>query len=137
MSLYRDHLNTANPDLPIDDHVLSHWRSILGDPRLNYFIAEVDGMFAATCNLTIIPNLTYNLRPYGLIENVVTHADYRRRGLGRLVMEAALSTAWEAGCYKVMLLSGVGRAEAHRFYESMGFHGDKKAGFIAYRPEGY
>ena len=129
MPLYREHLNAANPDLPVDDRVHAHWQSILDNPMLHYFVAEVDGLVVATCNLTIVPNLTYNLSPYAVIENVVTHADYRRRGLGRMLMETAISTAWEAGCHKVMLMSGAGRTEAHRFYESLGFDGDSKKGF--------
>jgi len=100
---------------------------------LHYFVAKVDGLVVATCNLTVVPNLTYNLQPYAVIENVVTHANYRRRGLGRLLMETAVSTAWDLGCYKVMLMSGAGRSEAHRFYESMGFDGDSKKGFCLYR----
>lgn len=134
MVLYREHLSPINPDVPLDEYLLSHWRSILDNPLLHYFVAEVDGCVVATCNLTIIPNLTHNLQPYGLIENVVTHSDFRRRGLGRLVMEAALATAWDKGCYKVMLLSGSTREDAHRFYDSLGFHGDKKKGYVVYPP---
>ena len=134
MDLYRGHLNAANPEVPLDDRLLSHWRSIQDNSLLNYVVAEVDGSVVATCNLTVVPNLTYNLQPYGLIENVVTHADYRRQGLGKAVVQMALDIAWEAGCYKVMLLSGSSREGAHRLYDSVGFLGDKKKGYVAYRP---
>jgi ribosomal protein S18 acetylase RimI-like enzyme len=36
-------------------------------------------------------------------------------------MEAAVQTAVEAGCYKVQLLSRRDRADAHSFYEAVGF----------------
>ena len=100
MILYRLHLNTANPAIPVDERVLSHWRSILDNPLLNYIVAEVDGSVVATCNLTVVPNLTYDLHPYGLIENVVTHEDFRRQGIGKAVVQMALDIAWKSGCYK-------------------------------------
>jgi GNAT superfamily N-acetyltransferase len=84
---------------------------------------------------TIIPNLTRAARPYALIENVVTHAAYRRRGLGRSVMQAALDRCWSAGCYKVMLLSEMQRREVHRFYEELGFDRSSKQGFLIRPPE--
>ena len=43
-----------------------------------------------------------------------------------------IEIAWQEGCYKVMLLSGSVRTDAHRFYESIGFEGDSKKGFVAY-----
>ena len=76
------------------------------------------------------PNLTRNQRPYALIENVVTHRDYRRRGFGKVVIDKAINYAKEKDCYKIMLLSDSSRTEAHRFYESLGFDGNAKAGFL-------
>ena len=91
------------------------------NPWLHYFVAEVDDQLVSSCTLTIIPNLTHGARPYGLIENVVTHAGYRRQGLGQAVLQHALGVAWEANCYEVMLLTGAKQPEVLRFYEAAGF----------------
>ncbi|WP_235885126.1 GNAT family N-acetyltransferase [Bradyrhizobium frederickii] len=61
-------------------------------------------------------------RPYGVIENVVTHVDYRRLGLGRRVLAHALDVARQADCYKVHLATGSKREATLRFYEGAGFH---------------
>jgi GNAT superfamily N-acetyltransferase len=132
MDLYRFHLSSDNVCTVGEDILRSHWQAILANTMLYYFVADAGGKVVSTCNLTVVPNLTHNLKPYGLIENVVTHSDYRRLGLGRQVIEVALTTAWCEDCYKVMLLSGSSRLDAHRFYESVGFHGDKKKGYVAY-----
>ncbi|MBI5604401.1 MAG: GNAT family N-acetyltransferase [Deltaproteobacteria bacterium] len=70
-------------------------------------------------------------RPYGLIENVVTHKNYRRRGHGKAVLHHALNYAWSKGCYKVMLLTGRKDESTYRFYESAGFDQNAKQAFLA------
>jgi GNAT superfamily N-acetyltransferase len=87
----------------------------------------------ATCTLIVIPNLTRCGRPYALIENVVTDAQHRKRGHGRLILAAAMSGAWRHGCYKVMLLTGSKDPATLRFYEEAGFE-PSKTGFQARRP---
>ena len=54
----------------------------------------------------MIPNLTRSAAPYAVIENVVVDATRRRTGLGRQIMAGTLRAAWDAGCYKAMLMTG-------------------------------
>jgi GNAT superfamily N-acetyltransferase len=88
-----------------------------------------------TCNLAIVPNLTRGAHPYGIIENVVTHTDYRKQGLGTQVLRYALNIAWQQKCYKVMLLTSSKREETLRFYEQAGFKRGVKTGFIVLPPD--
>jgi GNAT superfamily N-acetyltransferase len=108
----------------------------MDDPKLFYFVGELEGALVASCTLTIIPNLTRGARPYGLIENVITHVDYRRRGFGTKLLQHALGVAWDHACYKVMLLTGRKDEGVFRFYKEAGFQRGLKTGFIAYPPEG-
>lgn len=110
------------------------WKTLRRDANQRCLGAYWNGSLAATCTLIVIPNLTRGGRPYGLIENVVTHPDYRRRGLGTAVLEHALQTAWEWGCYKVMLLTGSKNEATLRFYEQAGFTRGVKTGFLARPP---
>ena len=126
------HLHDETP-LSVDEDTQHLWQSILNNPSLHYFVAEWDGQIVSTCNLTVIPNLTRGARPYGLIENVVTHRDYRGKGIGTAILKHALAFAWEQGCYKVMLLTGRGE-QTERFYEKAGFVRGLKTGFIAKPP---
>ena len=81
--------------------------------------------------LAVIPNLANGARPFGVIEHVVTLPEFRRLDLGRVVLQFALDLAWDKDCYKVILLSGAQRTEAHELYESVGFRGDVERGFVA------
>ncbi len=127
LSLYR-HLN---PDDPAPDLAKAEmaWLALIGSDLTKVIVADAAGVLVSSCTLVIIPNLTRGIRPYGLIENVVTHADHRRTGLGRAVLSAALGAAWAADCYKVMLATGSRREETLRFYEGVGFERGGKTFF--------
>jgi GNAT superfamily N-acetyltransferase len=92
------------------------------------FVGEVGGVLATSCTLVVVPNLTRGSSRYGLIENVVTHSDFRRNGFGKRVLLAASNAAWEAGCYKVMLMTGSKKPKTQSFYLGAGFE-QSKTGF--------
>ena len=112
------HLSPNDAPLPPRPRVVELWREIIDNPMLTYFFAEHAGRLIASCNLTIVPNLTRGARPFGVIENVITHPGFRRRGLAKRILSEAIETAKEAGYYKVMLMSGTSRKEAHALYET-------------------
>ena len=102
---------------------------VLSHPGTTIMGTEVDGRIIAMATLHIMPNMTYGARPYALIENVVTAASRQGEGHGRRVMEELTTLARDAGCYKVMLLTGQGRG-AKGFYEKIGFSDHEKHGMI-------
>ena len=79
LNLYR-HLN---PDDPTPDAATAEaaWSVLTGSDLIKVIVADAAGVLISTCTLVTIPNLTRGVRPYGLIENVVTHPDHRRTGL--------------------------------------------------------
>lgn len=132
VGLYR-HLHPGDPELAITTEVGHLWHRIMTDSQLHYLVAEIAGRMVSSCTLAIIPNLTRGARPYGLIENVVTHPDFRRRGIGTRILQSALALAWEQDCYKVMLLTGRKDEATLRFYGQAGFEAGVKTGFVARR----
>ncbi|HWQ20113.1 MAG TPA: GNAT family N-acetyltransferase [Methanotrichaceae archaeon] len=122
------YLNDDDPALEADAEIESLWDEILADPGQNYLVAVDEGKLVASCVLVIIKNLTRGASPYALIENVVTHPDYRKKGYGTEMLKRAQEMAREKGCYKVMLLTG--RRDAIPFYEKAGFERGSKTGFI-------
>lgn len=123
-------LNPEDPVLIIDDELRRYWNSILSDPNLYYLVVEEDGMIVSSCALAIIKNLTRSARPYGLIENVVTHENYRNRGYGTAVLKKAIAVAAEHNCYKVMLMTSRKEESTLRFYEKAGFDRGEKTAFL-------
>jgi len=96
---------------------------------LAYFIAADGDRVVSTLNIIIIPNLTRGGRSNAFIENVITDEEYRRKGIGKKLIEMAVQYARDKNCHKVVLLSSMKRKEAHIFYESCGFDGNSKRGF--------
>ena len=133
LSLYK-HLHVADEPAPSQARVEAVWRELLANPRIRYFGVAIDSQLVSSCNLTVVPNLTRGCRPYGLIENIVTHAEHRSRRLGKAVLTQALSFAWDQDCYKVMLMTGRKDEVTFQFYESAGFDRYDKQAFIVKRP---
>jgi len=126
LSLYA-HMHDT--DESADVHTLqAAWEEILADPRTLLFILEHGGVPVSSCVLHILPNLTRGARPYGLIENVVTHREFRNRGYGTALLTHALDRAW-------LLLTGRRDPAVFRLYEKAGFVRGVKEGLIAYLPE--
>jgi GNAT superfamily N-acetyltransferase len=129
LELYK-HLHETDLPLPDNKTVKRIWNEILTDNKMKCIVAEVDNRIAATCILVIVPNLTRGGHSYGLIENVVTLIEYRKKGIGTGLLQYAQQLAWDSGCYKVMLMTGRQRDEIFRFYEKAGFRRGTKTAFI-------
>lgn len=119
LALYR-HLHADDPAV-YTEMARRVWETLIDSALMTVVVAELAGRIVASCTLAIIPNLTRGGRSYGVIENVVTHPEHRRMGLGRQVLAYALDVARKDGCYKVCLATGSKREATLRFYEGAGF----------------
>ena len=114
----------------LNEHLEKTWNQIIEDPNHHLIVNEIDGKIVSSCVCVIIPNLTRNVRPYAFVENVVTHADYRGRGLARECLNYAKEISEKENCYKMMLLTGSKKSETLRFYENSGYNSGDKTAFV-------
>ena len=119
----------------MNEHLEKTWNQIIEDPNHHLIVNEIDGKIISSCVCVIIPNLTRNVRPYAFVENVVTHADYRGRGLARECLNYAKIISEQENCYKMMLLTGSKKSETLRFYENSGYNSSDKTAFIQWLGE--
>ena len=114
----------------MSEHLTQTWEAIMQDRNHHIIVNIVDGRMVSSCVCVIIPNLTRGIRPYALIENVVTHSDYRGMGHATACLDFARDIAVKADCYKIMLLTGSRDAATLRFYEHAGYNSTEKTAFI-------
>lgn len=96
------------------------------DDRMYLLVVEEDGKAVSSVQVAIVEGLTHNVRPFAVIENVVTHGDYRNRGFASALLEHATELAKDQNCYKLFLETGSNRESTLNFYRNNGFVIDAK-----------
>jgi len=124
-----------NPLPVIDERIEEIWGRILNASDQRIIVGICDNKVVSTCVLMIIQNLTHKQEPYAIIENVVTHVDYRGKGYGTMILDYAMNIALEEGCYKVSLMTGSKLESTLRFYENSGYNRKDKTAFIKWFKE--
>lgn len=85
-------------------------------------LAAVDaGETVATIQLSFLPGLAHRGASRAQVEAVRVREDHRSRGLGEAMIGWALDEARREGCAIIQLTSDKSRANAHHFYERLGF----------------
>jgi ribosomal protein S18 acetylase RimI-like enzyme len=97
------------------------FEEIDADSNQRLVVAERNGEVIGTLQLTFIPGLSRRGSKRGLIEAVRVRRDSRDIGLGTTLTRWAIEESRAQGCSMVQLTSDKSRADAHRFYERLGF----------------
>ena len=105
------------------------WSQMLNSGAVIPLVAVADCEPVASCILVIVPNLTRGGRAFAVIENVITHPRFRRRGIGTAMLHDAVKRAWAANCYKVVLTTRRRSEELYAFYEKAGFQRATRTAF--------
>lgn len=79
-----------------------------------------ESLAGAVCGIVCL-DCVGECRPYLVAENLIVAEAYRRRGVGRLLLEELERRARQRDCFYVMLVAGRQRREAHAFYAALGY----------------
>jgi N-acetylglutamate synthase-like GNAT family acetyltransferase len=83
-------------------------------------VANLDGSVVGLASLRLSPSIEYDT-PAGQLASLVVDEAHRGAGIGRSLVEAMEAEARRLGCGAVFLTTAAHRADAHAFYERLGF----------------
>ena len=106
-------LNTFGPFVWLFSRAMPSLRDMFGG-----YVWEQDGQVVGNITLTRFDQLGRQW----VISNVAVLPDYRRRGIARIMMKAAIQHAKHHGCKRVQLQVRHDNYGAKALYESLGFH---------------
>lgn len=106
---------------PLPHEYYTAFERIDCDPNNELIVVEITGEVIGTLQFTMIPSLSFQGSTRAQIEAVRVDQRYRSHGIGRYLFNWAIERARQEGCRLVQLTTNASRADAHRFYERLGF----------------
>ncbi|MBQ8280970.1 MAG: GNAT family N-acetyltransferase [Lachnospiraceae bacterium] len=106
-----------------DEELVSRRLHNIDDNREAVFVAEVDYEVVGYIHVE-----KYELLYYESMVNILgiaVSSGYRKRGIGKALLNHAENWAKESSINIIRLNSGITRKEAHEFYRAMGFDSEK------------
>ena len=92
----------------------------LDDPRAGVLVADRDGVLVGAATCYFVP-VAHERCPWCRITTLVVDEGQRRRGVGRMLLQAAERAAQDAGCSRIEATSALHRTGAHRLYERLDY----------------
>lgn len=108
-------------ELPLPQEYTAAFAAITDDPNNELLVAHAGEEVVGVLQLTFIPGLSRAGAWRCQVEGVRVDGRFRSLGLGKRLVDRAVSRARERGCRLVQLTTDKLRPDALRFYERLGF----------------
>ena len=115
-SLWRDVLNVPTSD----EDLRKTYENMQGDDRYHTLVAEVGGKVVGLVTMVFVYAIGHP-GGYFKVNGLGVKEEYRRKGIGKALLEAAETIAIDSGAPYIGLASGFSREDAHAFYERLGY----------------
>jgi GNAT superfamily N-acetyltransferase len=106
---------------PLPEEYYAAFERIHKDSNHELIVIETNSEVIGTLHLMFLPSLSYRGGLRAQIESVRVDRKYQNKGIGSQMMRWAIQRAKDRGAHIVQLTTHTSRADAHRFYERLGF----------------
>jgi GNAT superfamily N-acetyltransferase len=106
---------------PLPETYYTAFDKIDSNPNFELIVIEREGEVIGTLQLMYLPSISFQGGLRAQIEAVRVDERFRNQGIGQKFIEWTIARARERGCFMVQLTTNNDRADAHRFYERLGF----------------
>ncbi len=96
------------------------FKKVLKNSHNFVFVAEDGGKLVGFAAFSVRDVVRYP-KPIAELDELLVLADYRKRGIGKLLMEQVENKAKEQDCYRMFIESHYDHKVAHKFYEALGY----------------
>jgi GNAT superfamily N-acetyltransferase len=106
---------------PLPESYYNAFEQIDPDSNHELVVADLNAEVIGTLQLIFIPSISYQGGLRAQVESVRVDKPYQSQGIGSKMMNWAIERAKSRGAHVVQLTTHKSRADAHRFYERLGF----------------
>ncbi len=93
---------------------------VVHNPNNFVYIAEDKGNLIGFASFSIRDVIRY-AKPIAELDELLVLEEYRKKGVGKQLMEKVETKAKERNCYRLFIESHYDHKAAHKFYESLGY----------------
>lgn len=108
---------------PLPESYVKAFEEIEADKNNELIVAEINGAVVGALQITFTPSISFQGGKRATVESVRVDGKHRGRGLGKALMLRAIERAKQENCHILQLTTNADRADAHHFYEMLGFKG--------------
>jgi GNAT superfamily N-acetyltransferase len=108
---------------PLPGSYMLAFEQIEHDSNHELIVAELNGDVIGTLHLMFLPSISFQGGLRAQVESMRVDKLYQGQGIGSDMMRWAIDRAQGRGAHIVQLTTHQSRANAHRFYERLGFKG--------------
>ncbi len=96
------------------------FKQILNSPTANMFVAEAEGRLIgfSTCSTRFLVRYPKQIMQ---LDELFVVKEFRKHGVGKRLVETIEEKARDLDCFKIYIESGIKHADAHKFYEALGY----------------
>jgi GNAT superfamily N-acetyltransferase len=119
--LLEDLINAMDDTEGIDTKIaLKNYERLLNDAGSHFLVAAREGTPVGFINFTVRQTILHQ-GPSALIDELVVAEEYRGKGVGRQLVQAAIEKCRRLGCSEVEVSTEKTNLKAREFYKQCGF----------------